>query len=171
MNINGNEKSEFYSIQLQCHSTSHSTQPNPWMDPTHVHLCLITPPTSPDRGAEYCDERVCRCVCLCVCVCLSAMISAELHLRSSPIFVHVIYGRGKSVFASEDTKISPTTRNVWRSSDVLRINGFVDDVIFAHKLIGCSTSPPGWGSEACRIVIPVAGRQVARDYLQSLRAY
>jgi len=37
--IKGNEKYEFYSIQLQCHSTSHSTQlnptqpmdgPNPW---------------------------------------------------------------------------------------------------------------------------------------------
>jgi len=27
--IKGNKKYEFYSIQLQCHSTSHSTQPNP----------------------------------------------------------------------------------------------------------------------------------------------
>ena len=27
MKIKGNEKYEFYSIQLQCHSTSHSTQP------------------------------------------------------------------------------------------------------------------------------------------------
>ena len=26
------------SIQIQCHTTSHSTQPNIWMDPTHVHL-------------------------------------------------------------------------------------------------------------------------------------
>ena len=33
-------------------------------------------------------------VCLCVCVCLSAIISSELHVRSSPIFVHVTYGRG-----------------------------------------------------------------------------
>ena len=31
---------------------------------------------------------------------------------------------------------------------MLCISGFVDDVIFEHKLIGCSTSPPGWGSEA-----------------------
>jgi len=29
MKIKGNEKYEFYSIQLQCHSTSHSTQTNP----------------------------------------------------------------------------------------------------------------------------------------------
>jgi len=29
MKIKGNEKYEFYSLQLQCHSTFHSTQPNP----------------------------------------------------------------------------------------------------------------------------------------------
>jgi len=39
-----------------------------------------------------------------------------------------IYGRGSVL---------------WRRSDTLRISGFADDVIFAHKLIGCSTSPPG----------------------------
>jgi len=33
-------------------------------------------------------------VCVCVCVCLSAIISPELHVRSSPIFVRVTYGRG-----------------------------------------------------------------------------
>jgi len=32
---------------------------------------------------------------------------------------------------------------VWRRSDTLCISGFVDDVVFAHWLIGCSTSPPG----------------------------
>jgi len=84
VNINGNEKSEFYSIQLQCHSTSHSTQPNPWMDPTHVHLCLITPPTSPDRGAEYCDERV----CLSLCVCLS--VSDHICGATPPIFTNFL---------------------------------------------------------------------------------
>ena len=43
----------------------------------------------PDRGAEYCDNRVCLCVCLSVClfVCLSASISPELHVRSSQNFV------------------------------------------------------------------------------------
>ena len=35
-----------------------------------------------DKGAEYCNERV--CVCVCVCVCLPAIISPELHIRSSP---------------------------------------------------------------------------------------
>ena len=49
-----------------------------------------------DRGAEYCDERVCLSVSLsvsvCVCVRLSAIISSELHVLSSPNSVHVICG-------------------------------------------------------------------------------
>ena len=40
--------------------------------------------STPDRGADYCDERVCLSVC--VCVCLSTIISLELHVRSSQIF-------------------------------------------------------------------------------------
>ena len=59
------------------------------------------------------------CLCVCLCVCLSAIISSELHVRSSPSFVHVTYGRG-SVLR-------------WRRSDTLCTSGFVDDVIFAHK--------------------------------------
>jgi len=39
--IKSNEKYEFYSIQLQCHSTSHSTQPNPRMDPTNVQSISV----------------------------------------------------------------------------------------------------------------------------------
>ena len=37
-----------------------------------------------DRGAEY-------CVCVCVCVYLSAIISSELHVRSSPNFILSTY--------------------------------------------------------------------------------
>jgi len=59
------------------------------------------------------------CLSLCVCVCLSAIISPELHVRSSPVFVHVIYGRGSVL--------------LWRRSDTLCTSGFMDDVIFAHK--------------------------------------
>ena len=62
---------------------------------------------------------VCLSVCVCVSVCLSAIISSELHVRSSPSFVHVTYGRG-SVLR-------------WRRSDTLCTSVFVDDVIFAHK--------------------------------------
>jgi len=39
-----------------------------------------------DRAAEYCDERV----CVCVCVCLSAIISSELHVRSSQKFLYML---------------------------------------------------------------------------------
>jgi len=60
------------------------------------------------------------CLSVCLCVCLSAITSPELHVRSSPIFVHVTYGRGSVL--------------LWQRSDNLRISGFVDDVIFAHKL-------------------------------------
>jgi len=70
---------------------------------------------------------------VCMYVCLSAITSPELNVRSSPIFVHVFLYGGGSVL-------------LWRRprrSDMLRISGFVDDVIFAHiMLIGCLTSPP-----------------------------
>jgi len=51
-------------------------------------------------------------VCLSVCLCLCAIISSELHVRSTPFFVH---GRGSELS--------------WR-----RISGFIDDVIFARTL-------------------------------------
>jgi len=70
-------------------------------------------------------------VSVCVCVCLS--LHDHIFATTRPIFidffVHLTYDRG-SVLLS-------------RRSDTLRISGFVDNVIFAHKLIGCSTSPPG----------------------------
>ena len=57
-------------------------------------LCCVNY-SAPDREAGYCDERLCVCararVCVSVCVCLSAIISSELHVRSSAIFVRVIY--------------------------------------------------------------------------------
>jgi len=69
-------------------------------------------------------------VCPSACVCLSV----HDHLRNfTKFFAHVTCGCGSVL---------------WRRSDMLRISGFVDDVIFAHKLTGCSMSPPGWGSEA-----------------------
>jgi len=60
-------------------------------------------------------------VCLCVCVCLSAIISSELHVQDlHQIFVHVTYGRGSIL--------------LWWRSDMLCTSGFMDDVIFTHKL-------------------------------------
>ena len=71
-------------------------------------------------------------VSVCLCVCLSVSIIKIISGTTRPIFTifwRVTYGRGSV--------------HLWRRSDTLCISGFVDDVIFAHKLIGCSTSPPG----------------------------
>jgi len=67
------------------------------------------------REAEYCDERV----CVSVPVCLSAIISSKLKSNLRQFFLHVTYGRGSVL--------------VWWHTDMLRISGFMDDVIFAHK--------------------------------------
>jgi len=58
-------------------------------------------------------------VSVCLSVCLSAIISAERYVLSSPIFVHVIYGRGSVL--------------LWRRSNMLCTSGFTDDVMFAQK--------------------------------------
>jgi len=103
--------------------------------------------------------------CMCLCVCLSAIVSSLEYVQTSPDFVHVTYGRACAG--------SVLLR---RRSDTLRISGFMDDVVFAHKLIGCSTSPPGRGSEAhtqpwaWRIGIPVAGSGHSGLHL-AVRAY
>ena len=55
-----------------------------------------------------------------MCVCLSATISLELQVRFSPNFVRVTFGRGSVLLR--------------RRSDMLCTSGFMDDVIFAHKL-------------------------------------
>ena len=67
-----------------------------------------------DRETAYYDERVC------LCVCLSAIISWNYTSHLYQFFMHVTYGRGSVL--------------LWQRNDMLRISGFVDDVIFAHKL-------------------------------------
>ena len=79
---------------------------------------MITYPP-PRRVAKYCDDRVCLSVSVYVCVCLSASISLELHVRYSPIFVRVTYGRGSVLLC--------------RRCDMLFSSAFIDDVIFAHN--------------------------------------
>jgi len=68
------------------------------------------------RGAEYCDERVCLSVCLSV----RDRIFGTTRPIITRFFMHVTYGRGSVLLC-------------WRR-DSLRISGFVDDAIFAHKL-------------------------------------
>ena len=63
-------------------------------------------------------------VSLCVCVSLCLSVRDHVPETTRPIFtnffVHVTYGRGSVL--------------LWRRSDKVRISGFIDDVIFAHKL-------------------------------------
>jgi len=63
-------------------------------------------------------------VSLCVCVSLCLSVRDHVLETTRPIFtnffVHVTYGRGSVL--------------LWRRSDKVRISGFIDDVIFAHKL-------------------------------------
>ena len=69
---------------------------------------------APDRGAEYCDERV----CLSVCVCPRSHLrnyTSDLH----QIIVCVTYDRGSVL--------------LWRRSNALCTSGFMDDIIFALK--------------------------------------
>ena len=89
---------------------------------------IVTPP--PIGSAEYCDERVCLsvCQCMCLCVCLSAIISLELHVRSSPIFFCVL-----PMAVARSSSGGVVTRHVlpflWMTSILLISQG-------------CSTSPP-----------------------------
>jgi len=60
--------------------------------------------SAPDCEAEYCDERV----RLSVCVCLSAIVSSELHVRSSPNFIcalPVAVARSSSAVTSNTTDL------------------------------------------------------------------
>ena len=67
-----------------------------------------------------------------VCACAAVFVHYHISATTRPIFtifVRVIYGRGSVL--------------LWWRSDMLRISGYVDDVKFEHKLMGCSKSPPG----------------------------
>ena len=78
--------------------------------------------SAPDRGAEYCDERVCLSVCV---LSVREHIFTTTRPISAEFFMHVTCGRGSVL--------------LWRRSDTLCTSGFVDDVIFAHKpVIGLS---------------------------------
>ena len=65
------------------------------------------------------ERSIVMSVSVSVCVCLSAIISSELHVRASPIFVSVTYGRGSI--------------HLWRRNYTLCISGFIDDVIFVIR--------------------------------------
>jgi len=106
---------------LEC--AYHSVVSECWfLSVTFVCVLLLRP----DRGAEYCDERVCLSVC--VCVCLSAIISSELHVRSSPNLFCLI-----SMTVTRSSSGGVVIRYVL---PVLRMTSYL------HISQGYSTSPP-----------------------------
>ena len=67
------------------------------------------------------ERSIVMSVSVCVCVFfLSAIVSPELHVRSSPIFVLVTYGRGSVLLRR-------------RRDHTLCTSGFMDDVISVRK--------------------------------------
>jgi len=111
-----------------------------------------------DKGAAYCDERV--CLFLCVYLSLRGHIFGTTRPIFTKFFVHVTY----TALARSPTGgvvISYVFPVLWMTSYFAR---------------GCSTSPPGLGSEAhaqpwswC-VGIPVAGSGRSR-LLLAVRAY
>jgi len=98
--------------------------------------------SAPDRGVEYCDERV----CLCLCVCLPRSC---LRVWSSPNFLCMLpMAVAQSCFGG--LVICYIFSVLWMTS-------------YLHIIWGCSTSPPGWGREvhsqlwAWHVGIGVAG--------------
>jgi len=86
--IKGNEKYEFYSIQLQCHSTSHSTQPNP----SHMLENATQPkPNQPMDGPNPCPSlcgilRHVAVITQCTARCrIRSDVNAASKLMSSPV--------------------------------------------------------------------------------------
>ena len=95
-------------------------------------LCLLRR----DTEAEYCDERVCLslslCLWHCLCVCLSAMISAELHVRSAPQFSRVLRTT-VARFSSGSVVIRYAFPVLWMTSYLIISQG-------------CPTSAPWWSA-------------------------
>jgi len=132
--------------------------------------------SAPDSGgAEYCDERVCLSVNVCLCVCMSAIIASELHVRVifTKFYVHVTYGCG-SVLLWRRSNMVYNIPYYYVFRDILPVLWMT---LYLHISWGCSTSPPGWDSEAhntqpwaWRVGIPVAGSRRS-GLLLAIRAY
>jgi len=89
-----------------------------------------------DRAAEYCDEPSVS-VCVYVCVdCLS--VCDHISGTSRPIFTKFLCTLPMAVARSSTDGVVI----------MLRISRFCGWRHICNKLLGCSTSPPGWGSEA-----------------------
>jgi len=83
-----------------------------------------------DRGAEYCDKRVCLSVCLSVCLCLC--VCPRSQVRSSPNFLCML-PVAVTQSSSGGVMIRYVLPVLWMTSYLLISQG-------------CSTSPPSCGA-------------------------
>ena len=100
-------------------------------------------------------------VCLSVCLSVSDHIFGIVRQIFTKIFVRVAYGRGSVL--------------LWRRSDALCTSGFMDDVIFAHKVArrrrpaeAHCTRSLGLGYKL-HVVIPVAGQRTHGTTFRALK--
>jgi len=112
----------------------------------------------PERGAEYCSERVCISVCF---------FSHHDHIfrTTRPIF---------AIFLC--VLLMAVARSSFGGVVIRYVFPFLLMTSYLHISWGCSTSAPGWGSEAdtqawaWRVGIPIAGSGRS-GLLLAVRAY
>jgi len=89
-----------------------------------LRLGIFTPSMDPSREAGYCDKHVCLSVCLCDSRDSREHISGTTrpNCRPNRLSVHVACGCGSILY--------------WYRCSMFRTSGYVDDAMFARKLIG-----------------------------------
>ena len=107
--------------------------------------------STPDKGAEYCDERVCLPVCVFVC--------PRSYLRNYTSDLHQIFCA---------CYLWPVLS--WRRSDILCTSGFIDDVMLAHKprLLSVATQLKCSAHAALGLAINCAGQRTHRTAFRAL---
>jgi len=111
-----------------------------------------------DRGAEYCDDRVCLCVCVLVCLWL------ELHIRSSANFLCML-PMAVAWSSSGSIVICYVLLVLWMTSYLLRSK------VAQHcrpAEVQCTRSL-GLGYKLCTNFVPVAGQRTHRTTFRSLK--
>jgi len=90
--------------------------------------------STPDREAEYCDERVCVCVCVFVCLFLCDHIFGTTHPIFTMCFVCVL-PMAMARSSSGGIMIRYTYIQIYIAPKIVRrcTSCFMDDIIFAHR--------------------------------------
>ena len=79
--------------------------------------------SAPDRGAEFCDERVCVCVCVCVSVCVYLFVRDHIFGTTRPIFIMLPVAVAARFF-SGDLVVRYVLSVLWMTSYLLISQGY-----------------------------------------------